>query len=144
MATPSEEYVVASSFKVSIEGLQSQSFDTVAGMGVTFEDITQQAEKGNGMENRPGRFNANDITLTRRFKKDKELYNWVKDLKSGKPTRKSGSIIILDDEDKEVFRYNFTGSWIKAWHAPSLSKERHGNNLLTETVVLSVQNIEMA
>ncbi|MBI4403746.1 MAG: phage tail protein [Deltaproteobacteria bacterium] len=144
MAATNEEYITASTFKVNIEGMQAQNFDTVDGIGVAFEDIAQQAEKENGMVNRPGRFTASDVTLTRRFKKDKEFHEWVKSLKQGKKVRRSGSIIVMDDEQKEVFRYNFTGAWPKHWSGPTLSKNREGNGILLERIVLSVQDIEMA
>lgn len=143
MANANEEYVVASSFKVTIEGMTSSNFDLVSGMGLTFEDVKQQAEKGISMVNRPGRYHARDITLRRRLKKDKEMANWVKILKGGKQDRRAGSIIILDDEDKEVARYNFTGAWPKDWFNSDLTKDGKGNSILSETIVLSVQDLEM-
>ena len=138
-----EEYLSVSGFKVSVDGTNWQTYEAVSGIGIDLEDIAFQSDK-NQMLNRPGRFNARDIHMTRRFKKDKELYNWVKEIKAGKQTRKSGSIILLDDEDKEVVRFNFFGAWPKSWSGPTLSKDRSGNDILKEEVVLSVQDVEMA
>jgi len=143
MANASEEFVSVSSFKVTIDGTNWSIYEDVRGLGVDIEDIAYQSEK-NQMLNRPGRFNARDIHLTRRFKKDKELYNWVKDIKAGKQTRKSGSITLHDDEDKEVARFNFFGAWPKSWSGPTLSKNSSGNDILSENIVLSVQDLEMA
>ncbi len=139
----SEEYINVSSFKVTIDGTNWQTYESVSGVGVDLEDISFQSDK-NQMLNRPGRFNARDIRLVRRFKKDKELYNWVKEIKGGKQTRKSGSIILMDDANKEVVRFNFFEAWPKSWSGPSLSKDRAGNDILKEEVVLSVQDVEMA
>lgn len=138
-----EEYLSVSSFKVTIDGTNWSTYESVSGVGVDMEDISFQSDK-NQMLNRPGRFNARDIHLTRRFKKDKELYGWVKEIKAGKQTRKSGSIILLDDEDKEVARFNFFGAWPKSWSGPALSKDRGGNDILREEIVLSIQDVEMA
>ena len=142
---PANDYLNASSFKVSIDGISdAEKFETVSGIGCLVEDIPFQAEEDKGIENRPGRYNAYDISLSRRFKGDKGLYNWFDEVKKGKRTPKSGSIILMDDEDKEVLRFNFFGSWPKSWLAPSLSKDASGNDVLLETVVLSVKDVEMA
>lgn len=139
----SEEYIHASSFKVVIDGQNWSQYDSVHGIGVDVEDIPFQGEK-NQMQNRPGRYNARDITLSRPFKKDKELYAWLKEIKAGKQVRKSGSVILLDDESKEVVRFNFFNAWPKSWSGPALSKDRNGNDLLREEIVLSIGDVEMA
>lgn len=143
MATGTEEFINVSSFKVSIDGLNWTSYEHVGGLGVDVEDVGYQGDK-NQILNRPGRYTARDITLTRRYKKDKELYAWVKDIKAGKQTRKSGSVILMDDEEKEVARFNFFGAWPKSWSGPTLSKEMSGNDTLKEEIVLSIADLEMA
>lgn len=143
MADALEEYVNVTSFKVTIDGTNWSTYERVSGVGLDVEDVPFQSDK-NIMFNRPGRTNARDITLVRRFKKDKELYNWMKEIKAGKQTRKSGSVILLDDEEKEVIRFNFFGAWPKAWSGPELSKDKAGNDILKEEVVLSVADVEMA
>lgn len=139
-----EEYLHVSSFKVTIEGMKWENFDAVTGLGIDMEDIAFQGPSNNQMLNRPGRFNARDITLVRNFKKDKELFNWMKEIKGGKQTRKNGSVILLDDESKQVLRFNFFGAWPKAWSGPTLSKDRNGNSILNEEITLSVSDVEMA
>ncbi|MCB0418588.1 MAG: phage tail protein [Bdellovibrionaceae bacterium] len=142
MANETEEYLSVSSFKVSIDGMNWETFETVSGIGVDLEDISFQSDK-KMMLNRPGRYNARDITLIRRFKKDRELYDWIKKIKDGKNERKSGSVILFDDEDTEVVRFNFFGAWPKSWSGPLLSKDRSGNDILKEEITLSVQDVEL-
>lgn len=139
------DFLNASSFKVSIEGISdAERFESVNGIGCCIEDIAFQAENNKGIENRPGRFNAQDITLVRRFNGSKGIYSWFEETKKGKRKPKSGSVILLDDEDKEVLRFNFFDAWPKTWLAPSLTKDANGNDVLTETVTLSIKDIEMA
>jgi phage tail-like protein len=139
----SEEFVTASSFKVTIDGHQWDVFESVSNLGIDFEDISYSGDK-NVTLNRPGRCNARDIVFTRRFKTDPELYKWIKEIKEGKQTRKSGSVVITSDEGKEVCRFNFFGAWPKSWTAPVLSKAtRNANDITIETIVLSVQDVEM-
>ena len=141
MAT--EDFVTASNFRVTIEGLNWENFESVQGIGIDIEDVPYQSESHNQIENRPGRSNARDIVLSRRFKKDKELYTWIKNIKSGKKDRKSGSVAILDDEGKELMRFNFENAWPKSWMAPTLSKNVDSNNTPIETIILSVTDIEI-
>jgi phage tail-like protein len=142
MANGNEEFLSVSNFKVSLQGGTWEVYESVSGLGLEMEDIPFQADR-NQLTNRPGRCNAHDIVLTRRFKKDKELYNWMKATKDGKQDRKSGSVVLMDDESKEVARFNFFGAWPKAWHGPTLSKQSDGNDILLESVVLSVSDLEM-
>lgn len=143
MADSQEDFLSVSSFSVNIDGMNWEVFEQVSGVGVDMEDIAFQSDK-KMILNRPGRFNARDITLVRRFKKDKELYNWMKEIKEGKNTRKDGSVILYDDESNEVVRFNFFKAWPKSWSGPTLSKDRSGNDILREEIVLSVQDVEMA
>jgi len=138
-----EEFINASSFRVSLDGSSWETYEAVSGIGIDIEDIAHQTEK-KSIRNRPGRVNARDVTLVRRFKNDRELYDWIKIIKSGKAERKSGSIIMLDDADKEVVRFNFFNAWPKSWSGPTLSKDVSGNDTLTEAVVLSIEDIELA
>jgi phage tail-like protein len=142
MADVTEEYINATGFKVSLDGVNWDVFESVSNLGIDFEDIMYQSEK-NQMLNRPGRYNSRDIHLTRRFRKDKQLFDWVKDLKAGKPTRKTGSIILYDDENKEVCRFNFDRAWPKSWSPPTLAKGANGNDILKEEIVLSVEDLNL-
>jgi phage tail-like protein len=143
MSTAHEEFVTTSNFEVSIDGHKWDVFDSVSGLGIDFEDISF-SDSRNATLNRPGRCNARDITLTRRFKKDTELFNWIKELKQGKQTRKSGSVTLKDDEGKAVITFEFYNAWPKSWSAPPLSKgNRAGNDIAVEQIVLSVTDVEM-
>lgn len=143
MSTSNGDYIRASMFKVTIEGHDWDHFETVSGIGVELEDIAHQAEKGNGMENRPGRFNATDITLVRKFKEDQELYDWLQTGKDGKKTKKTASIILQSDEGNPIMRFDLEQAWVKAWRAPALSKLRGADDIPKETIVLSVHDVKM-
>lgn len=139
----SEEYLSASSFKVTIDGKNWEVFESVTGLGIDVEEIPFNEDK-RLIYKRPGRYNARDVTLVRRFKDDTELYDWFKQIKDGNTERKSGSVILMDDEDNEVGRFNFYEAWPKSWGGPELSKDALGNDVLKEVVVLSVGDLEFA
>ncbi len=134
-----EKHVSVSSFKVTFDGMNWLEFDSVSGLRIDFEDLAYHCEK-NETQNRPGKVKANDICLKRKFGKDKELYEWMRDIKNGTPTRKDGSVILLDDEGKVVGMFNFYGAWPKSWSIPIL---RAGEEV-TEEFVISVSKVEIA
>jgi phage tail-like protein len=140
----SEEFITSNNFEVVIGDHTWNDYETVSGIGIDFEDIAIQQGDKNQMLNRPGRYNANDIVLTRRLKKDRELFQLVKVLKDGDTKRKNGSIILKDLDGKEVLRYNFFGAWCKSWRVPALSKGQNAADVLLEEVVMSVNEVEMA
>ena len=49
------------------------------------------------------------------------INTWRKAVIDGKVERKSGSVIYLDKDDKEIARYNFFEAWPVRWKAPELN-----------------------
>lgn len=140
-----QDYLNQATFEVKIDNIKTDNFIRVSGMGLEVEDIPAKDETGKHTVNTPGSTNARDLTLTRRFSGDKGLHDWLQEVKAkgngAKP--RTGSIRMLNTEQKQVAQFDFEGAWIKAWYPPDLTKETGGNNILTETVVLSVGDIKM-
>jgi phage tail-like protein len=84
-----------------------------------------------------------DLVLRRRFDGDKELINWIKECVQKNPVKKSGSVILKDDMQKEVLRWNFTNAWPTSYEPPRLSSDDQGR-VTTETIVLNVESLELA
>lgn len=143
MAAASEDFPNVSSFKVTIEGLQGDQFESVSGYGIDFEDVPYTAEK-NSIGNKPGRKNARDIVLTRKFRQDKGLADWVAQIGNGEIKRKSGSIICQDRGGKQIAKFDFFEAWPKSWSGPTLSRDPSGNATALETIVLSVGDLRMS
>ncbi len=140
-----QEYLTVSTYEVKIDNLKADSFTRVSGIGVEVEDIPAKDEHGKHTVNTPGSTNARDITLSRRFSGDKSLHDWLQEVKAkgnlAKP--RTGSIRLLNNEQKQVAQFDFDGAWIKAWYGPELSKDSNGNSILLETAVLSIGDIKM-
>jgi phage tail-like protein len=140
-----QEYLTVSTYEVKIDNLKTDNFIRVSGIGLEVEDIRAKDESGKHTVNTPGSTNARDLTLTRRFSGDKGLFEWLQEVKTKGNLAKSrtGSIRLLNNEQKQVAQFDFDGSWIKSWYGPELSKDSSGNTILTETAVLSVNDIKM-
>lgn len=139
------DYLTVSTYEVKIDNLPGDSFIRVSGIGIEAEDIPAKDDNGKHTVNTPGCTNARDITLVRRFSGDKSLHDWMQEVKTkgNLAKKRTGSVRLLNNEQKQVAQFDFDGAWMKAWYGPELSKDAMGNTILAETAVLSVLDIKM-
>jgi phage tail-like protein len=123
--------------------MRSDYYEYVIGIGIDVEEPPQHDEK-NQVKDRPERYKAKDIHLTRGFKKNVDLYAWITDVKNGKAVKKCGSVILIGNNGTEVCRFNFFDAWPKSWSAPIMRKDGLGNSVLYEELVISVKDVEFA
>jgi phage tail-like protein len=118
-------------------------FKSVSGMDSETEIV--EFKQGNDMvvRKKPGRTTYNNIVLERGYTATDDLWQWRKNIEDGKIDRRAGSVIILDqDGQTEVARYNFYEAWPCKWHVPELDADASG--MAIEKVELAVEKIERA
>ena len=143
MAQTRKNYLQTNKFKVTLENADWDKFIEVGGLGISFEVMSNNEGGANTIELQPGRARMNRLTLRRRFRNDPTLMEWIKEIQDGKDTRKSGSVVLLDDEGKnEVVRFNFYQAFPCEWQAPHLSTDA-ATEAAIETVVLAVEDVTM-
>ncbi len=71
--------------------------------------------------------------------KDTTLWDWYRNIANGKPDRRNGTIILLDEERNDVLRWHFENAWINKIDGPAL--KAGGNEVAIETVELIVESI---
>lgn len=129
------------SLAVFIDGWETGDIESVSGVGFDIEAITSSDE--HNIIDKPGRFKARDLILTRRFKKDDVLNLWIGQLKSGHPVKRSGWIKLFGSNGEEALRIDIRDAWPKSWSGPQLAKDMQGGTVLSETITLSVADIEI-
>jgi len=129
-------------FEVNIEGLGAKNFVSVEGLGIHIEAITHKQGSDQVEQSRKGKVSYSDLVLTRQFDGDKEIYNWVKDCVQKQPVKKSGSVILRNDDGQEVMRWNFNKAWPVSYEPPSLSTNESGS-VTVERIVVNVESLEM-
>lgn len=139
------DYQPVATYEVKIDNIKGDSFVRVSGIGIEIEDIESKDDAGKNRVNTPGSSNSTDITLVRRFSGDTSLYDWMAEVmaKANNAKPRTGSIRLLNNERKQVAQFDFDGSWIKRWYGPELSKDAGGNAILTETAVISINEVKM-
>lgn len=130
-------------FLVEIDGITQAGFTDCSGFGSSTDPI-EYREGGENTTARklPGLTKHNNISLKWGMTDSRELYDWYRDVVTGKVQRKNGSIIVLDLDGKERVRWNFFNAWPTKWDGPAFTAK--GNDIAVETLELAHEGIERA
>jgi phage tail-like protein len=146
---PTEELFGAYNFLLEISGITGDTktivggFKTVSGMDSETEVIEFKQGNDSVVRKKPGRTTYANITLERGFTATDDLFLWRKNIEDGVIDRRSGSIVILDqDMQTEVARYNFYEAWPCKWYVPDMDSDSSG--MAIEKIELAVEKVERA
>ena len=119
-----EDPLIGFHFGVDISGVITGYFTECSGLGSEHEVIEQKVVTEKGQEvviKQPGRLKWENITLKRGLTSSMDIWAWRKQVEDGKvkDARKDGSIVMYDQNLKEVARWNFTGAWPVKVSGPS-------------------------
>jgi|JFJP01.1.fsa_nt_gi phage tail-like protein len=108
--------LVAFNFGLEIMGVVEGFFTEVAGLGSETEVVEHKVMGPKGQQvvkKVPGRLKWDNITLKRGITANLDIWKWRKQVEQGdvQGARKNGSIMMYDQEGKEVARWNFEGAW---------------------------------
>ena len=113
--TPKRDFgdraVAGHKFNLEIDGVLIGSFEQGSGIEGNLGRSAPMPGDDTAAGNRPGRTKYANIVLKRGTVNDASLLEWHKKVLAGTTDRKSGSVIYLDREDKEILRYNFFEAW---------------------------------
>ena len=131
-------------FKVELDGITVAGFREVSGLSFT-TDVVEYRE-GTYKELHPRKLHGirkfSNLVFKHGMTKNKELFNWYKQTLDGDPkARKNGAIILTDEEQQPVQRWNFIEAWITKWEGPMLNAT--ANDVAIETIELAVERVVM-
>ena len=146
---PTEELFGAYNFLLEIAGITQDSktivggFKSVSGMDCETEVIEFKQGNDRVVRKKPGRTTYANITLERGFTATDDLFTWRNNIEKGIIDRRSGSVIVLDqDLETEVARYNFYEAWPCKWEVPAMDSESSATAI--EKIELAVEKVERA
>ena len=146
---PTEELYGSYHFLLEIQGIISDTriivggFKSVSGMDSETEIIEFKQGNDKVVRKKPGRTTFANIVLERGYTATDDLWNWRKNIEDGKIDRRSGSIIILDqDGQSEVARYNFYEGWPCKWHVPEMDSDSSSRAI--EKIEIAIEKVERA
>ncbi len=146
---PTEELFGAYHFLLEIQGVVNDTrvivggFKSVSGMDSETEIVEFKQGNDKVVRKKPGRTTYSNIVLERGYTATDDLWNWRKNIEDGQIDRRSGSVIILDqDGESEVARYNFFEAWPCKWYVPDMDSDTSG--MAIEKIELAVEKVERA
>lgn len=89
----------------------------------------------------PGLKKFTNITLKRGLIGDLTFWNWVVEGMNGLARRTEGSVILLDENRREVMRWNFKRGWPCKWTGPGLNAKN--NEIALETLEICHEGLEI-
>jgi phage tail-like protein len=109
-------------FLLEIDGIDRGAFRECSGLD--FDQSPIEYREGNDplySRKLPGLTKYSNIVLKWGISNDGELFEWRQAALDGKVARKNGSIVLLDDENNEVSRWNFEAGWPTKWTGPTFN-----------------------
>lgn len=131
-------------FKVELDGITVAGFREVSGLSFTTDVVEYREGEERTLHPRKlrGIRKFANIVCKRGMTNNKVLFTWYKMTLDGKPKdRKNGAIVLTDEEQEQVQRWNFVNAWITKWEGPTLNAT--ANDVAIETIEIAVERVEM-
>ncbi|MBL7208503.1 MAG: phage tail protein [Dehalococcoidia bacterium] len=117
------------SFYVDIQGAVVGTFKECSGLGSETELIeAKETDKGRLVYMKmPGALKWENISLKRGITDSMDVWEWRKKVEEGDMSgaRKNGSIIMYDQTNNEIARWNFSDGWPRKVSGPSFNAENN-------------------
>ena len=119
--------LVSFSFYVEIQGAITGTFRECSGLGSETELIeTKESDKGKLRYMKvPGALKWENISLKRGITDSMDIWKWRKQVEEGKvdDARKDGSIVMYDQSNTEIARWNFHRGWPRKVSGPTFNAQ---------------------
>ncbi len=123
-------------FLVEIDGVTKAHASEVTGLQIETETETYEEGGVNDfVHHLPKRTKYQHITLKRGITSRDDMWQWYRNVVSGRFKKKPVSIILMDTKGDEVWRWNFVGAYPIKWVGPELKAD--SNTVAFETIELA-------
>jgi len=131
-------------FRVEIDGLTVGSFSECSGLSSDGDavDYREGTDLPLNVRKLVGLRKYANISLKRGYTQNHELWDWYRNIVNGVADRRNGTIILMDEERKDVLRWDFENGWINKIEAPTFKAT--GNEVAIETVEIVHEGLKLA
>lgn len=131
-------------FRVQIDGIQRAGFREVSGLDAATDsaDYREGDDLTVTISKLPGLNKFANITFKQGITDDLDLWNWRKQVMEGKikDARKNGSIVLMDDEGKDVAQWDFVAGWPTKWTGPTFNAT--ANEVAIDTLEITHEGLD--
>jgi phage tail-like protein len=123
-------------FRVEIDGIGTGAFSEVSGLTADGDavDYREGTDAINNVRKLTGLRKFVPLVFKRGYIKDAELWQWYERIAGGQDDRRNGSVILCNEQQKDVMRWNFENAWVNKIEGPSLKAS--GNEVAVESMEL--------
>jgi phage tail-like protein len=128
-------------FRVEVGNIVVANVSEVSGLQIEIEIETYREGGVNDfVHNFPKGVKYQPLILKRGITDLNDLWNWYKDARTGKISRKDVAVVLMDESTKdERWRWNFKGAYPIKWTGPELKAS--SNTIAFESIELVHQGI---
>lgn len=129
-------------FTVEIDGIETSRFQKCEGLEAE-TTVIEYEEGGGGVRYFKGRTRYPNIVLEKGINDNNELFKWYQNItQNEKVERKNGSIILKNNQNEEIKRWNFFRGFPCRWVGPKLdAKDR--SSFAVERIEIAHEGIEV-
>ena len=125
---PERDPLIGAHFSLDVDGVVSAFFKEATGFNNSSEVITHQGVDNKGravIQKIPGDLTWDDITLRRGITDDSALWEWRQKVINGNvaEARANDSVIMYNQANEEMARFNFVNGWPSGWKGPDVNSE---------------------
>jgi phage tail-like protein len=130
-------------FAFELDNTIVASFRECGGLSANTDsvDYREGTDKHLSMRKLTGLRKFAPITLKRGYTADRDLWNWYKNVLNGVTDRRNGAIVLRDEEQKPVLRWNFFDGWICKWEGPAMNAT--SNDVAIESIEICHERLEL-
>lgn len=123
-------------FRVEVEGIQQAGFSEVSGYDASIEVVEyREGDMVTTANKLPGLTKYGNITLKWGVTDSMDMYDWIQECVEGSISRKTITIIALDEEGSDVATWQVIESWPAKYTAPDFKGT--GNEVAIELLELA-------
>jgi phage tail-like protein len=144
---PGQEKEILSGYQfyLELDGITEALFREASGLSSENQVIESYQSTKDGkqiLKKYPGPLKFGDISLKRGLTSELNLTKWRKDVEDGKveQARKNGSVVIYNQQNTEVARWNFVNGWPSKLTGPSLTAS--ANEIAIEEITIVHEGLE--
>jgi len=128
-------------YMLEIDGVTNAGFSECSGLNMENTPIEYREGTDTFLTPRkqPGLMKYGNITLKRGITQNPELVAWLVQTESGDVTRRTVSIVLLDELRQEAVRWNLREAWASKWMGPDL--KANASEMSIETLEITHEGL---
>jgi phage tail-like protein len=131
-------------FRIEIGGTSVAAFREATGLTFTTDPVEYRegTDPENHVRKLPGLTKYGNLGFKRGITPNRDLWNWYRAIVNGQSDRRSGAIVLQDEERNDVARWTFSEGWICKWEGPAMNAT--ANEVAIESIEICVEKVELA